>query len=186
MKWSFSSSLIVLLFLSSFTYADFTEEGPYLENIPEPRLEASLEESFFVMDGAASLEGGLGEVPNIMPVDGRITSRYGWRRLRRRRGRMHLGVDIAAPTGTPILASAPGKVYFTGRKGGYGKTIILDHGNNVHTLYAHSSKIFVKEGSYVRRGQKIAAVGSTGRSTGPHVHYEVRVKGKPMNPQEYF
>ncbi|MCB1215669.1 MAG: M23 family metallopeptidase, partial [Deltaproteobacteria bacterium] len=185
-KWSFSFFIISFLILLPMGQADLFEEGPYLEDIPEPSLEA-LESNFFVLDGENSLANGLGELPSLMPVHGIITSGFGWRAYRRRLGRsrqlgrMHKGIDIAAPRGTPIVASAPGRVYFVGRKNGYGNTVIVDHGNAVHTLYAHNSKIFVEEGDQVARGEKIAAVGSTGRSTGPHVHYEVRVEGVPRN-----
>ncbi len=124
--------------------------------------------------------------PEILPCDGIITSHYGWRRVSRRRGRLHQGVDIAAPVGTPIFAPANGRVAFVGRKGGYGKTVIIDHGGNLTTLFGHNSDIFVSEGDYVKKGQEISSVGMSGRSTGPHVHYEVRVEGNPVNPKRFF
>jgi murein DD-endopeptidase MepM/ murein hydrolase activator NlpD len=99
---------------------------------------------------------------------------------------MHKGLDIAAPTGTPIVASADAKVSFVGFKNGYGRTVILDHGGGVNTLYAHNSSVGVHEGDAVVQGQEISKVGTSGRSTGPHLHYEVRINGQPVNPTKYF
>lgn len=124
--------------------------------------------------------------PDLKPCDGIITSDYGWRRISRKHARMHLGVDIAAPYGSSVMASADGRVVFAGRKGGYGLAIVIDHGGELTTLYGHNSQLFVKEGELVKRGQEISLVGSTGHSTGPHVHYEVRVDGNPINPSRFL
>ncbi len=107
-----------------------------------------------------------------------ITQYYGWR---------HLGLDIAGPVGTPLYASRSGTVLSSecNYKIGYGCYILLDHGNGVQTLYAHASKLYVRAGDYVSQGQTIAAMGSTGWSTGPHVHFEVRVSGRRVNPLTY-
>lgn len=118
-----------------------------------------------------------------MPVSGRITSGYGYRthpifRVRR----MHTGVDIAAPAGTAIHAAAGGTVVFSGRWGGYGNCVIIDHGGGMATLYGHCSSLLVQEGQVVRQGQTIATVGSTGLATGPHLHFEKRINGQPVNP----
>lgn len=112
---------------------------------------------------------------------GSITSRYGYRR-----GRLHQGVDIAAPTGTPIYAADSGVVTMAQWYGAYGKTVVIDHGNGVSTLYGHCLEILVRVGSEVKKGQLIARVGDTGRSTGPHLHFEVRVNGQPRDPLRYF
>lgn len=124
--------------------------------------------------------------PDIKPCNGIVTSNFGWRRISRRRGRLHKGVDIAAPVGTPVTAPADGRVAFVGRKGGYGNTVIIDHGGNLTTLYGHNGDIMVNEGEMVRKGQQISSIGMSGRSTGPHVHYEVRVDGSPVNPSRFF
>jgi len=124
--------------------------------------------------------------PDMMPCEGIITSEFGWRRLSRSRARLHKGVDIAAPVGSPVMAPADGRVAFAGRKNGYGLTVIIDHGGNLTTLFGHNSDIFVSEGQMVKKGQEISRVGMTGHTTGPHVHYEVRVEGNPVNPTRFF
>lgn len=116
------------------------------------------------------------------PTEGIVTGHFGKWRGGRRSGHYHAGVDIAAPTGTPIVAPFEGVVTFTGRKGGYGLTVIIDHGDGVATLYGHNSNILVSEGQRVEKGDLISKVGSTGRSSGPHLHYEVRKEGSPVNP----
>ncbi|WP_051350654.1 peptidoglycan DD-metalloendopeptidase family protein [Caloramator sp. ALD01] len=117
----------------------------------------------------------------IRPSRGYISSYFG-----RRWGRMHQGVDLAGPTGTPIYAADTGKVVFAGWMGTYGKCIMIDHGNGYRTVYGHASKLYVSEGTRVTKGQLIAAVGSTGRSTGPHLHFEIRKNGVPQNPLKYI
>jgi murein DD-endopeptidase MepM/ murein hydrolase activator NlpD len=99
---------------------------------------------------------------------------------------MHAGVDFAAPTGTPIYAAAGGVVVSAEQHQFFGNAVEIDHGNDLSTLYAHASKLLVKVGDIVKRGQKIAEVGSTGRSTGPHLHFEVHVKGVPQNPSKFL
>jgi hypothetical protein len=99
---------------------------------------------------------------------------------------MHAGVDFAAPTGTPIYAAAGGVVSSAEMNPVYGNTVEVDHGNDLRTRYAHASKIVVKPGDIVKRGQKLAEVGSTGRSTGPHLHFEVHLKGVPQNPSKFL
>ncbi len=115
------------------------------------------------------------------PVDGRITSPYGYRW-----GRLHAGIDIAAPSGTPLVAARAGTVTFAGTAGGYGLLTLVDHGDGIVTAYAHQSQLVARVGQPVARGQQIGAVGSTGNSTGPHVHFEVRVGGATRNPRGYL
>jgi len=113
-----------------------------------------------------------------LPVQGRISSPFG---ARRPHGR-HQGVDIAAPRGTPIEASAAGQVVFSGWSRGYGKTVLIEHPNGVYTRYAHADHLMVTPGETVESGQQVATVGSTGRATGPHVHFEVIQDGHHVNP----
>lgn len=117
------------------------------------------------------------------PLQGRITSEFGVRNDPiNRQQRQHHGVDIAAPRGTPIGAAATGTVVFAGRKGGYGNTVIIEQADGKQTLYGHAEQLLVQVGERVEAGQTIATVGSTGRSTGPHLHFEVRENGQPINP----
>ena len=119
----------------------------------------------------------------IRPVSGVLTSRFG-----ARWGRSHKGIDIGAPQGTPIYAAASGTVTYSeyGYGGGYGNYIIISHGNGVSTLYGHCTTLIAEEGDYVTQGQEIATVGSTGSSTGNHLHLEIRVNGVAQDPQNYL
>ncbi len=125
--------------------------------------------------------------PSGAPVKGWITSSFGMRRdpFNGRR-KMHEGYDIAARTGTPVTATADGIVSQSKAVPGYGKMVVIDHGYGYRTYYGHNSKNYVKVGQRVKRGDRIAAVGNTGRSTGSHVHYEVRLNGVPVNPKKFF
>ena len=118
------------------------------------------------------------------PISGTITSRYGV--SSRIRSSNHTGLDIAASTGTSIKAVASGTVTQASYQGSYGKLVKINHGNGLETWYAHTSKMYVSVGEYVEAGEVIAAVGSTGNSTGPHLHLEVRVNGEHVNPQNYL
>ncbi|MCP5468009.1 MAG: M23 family metallopeptidase [Deltaproteobacteria bacterium] len=125
--------------------------------------------------------------PSQWPVHGWLTSGFGYRVSPwARRVKMHNGIDIAAAYGTPIKAPSDGVVSFAAHKGGYGRTIMIDHGFGIQTLYGHTSEVFVEEGDQVQKGQIIAAVGSSGASTGPHLHYEVQVDGVPTDPMSYI
>ena len=123
----------------------------------------------------------------IYPCDAEITSSFGWR-LHPILGysRFHSGIDFGASYGTLIRAADGGSVIFAGWYGGYGYTVIINHGGGVTTLYAHTSKLYVSEGQTVQPGEAIAAVGSTGLSTGPHLHFEVRKDGEPVDPIAYL
>lgn len=120
----------------------------------------------------------------IRPAGGRITSRFGWRRdpFNRKKRDFHPGIDFGCNVGTPIKAAANGKVIYAGRKGGYGLAVVLRHKGGFTTIYGHLSYIRVKRGQYVDAGKIIAKSGNTGRSTGPHLHFEVRHYGVPINP----
>ena len=119
----------------------------------------------------------------INPVSGTITSRFGAKSSLRKS--VHTGLDIAVSSGTTFTAAASGTVIFAGYKGSYGNMIVIDHGNGVQTYYGHASKLYVTAGESVAQGEAIGAVGSTGNSTGPHLHLEVRVNGVAYNPQNY-
>lgn len=123
--------------------------------------------------GTSARSGGC-----IWPVRGRVTSEYG-----SRWGRLHAGIDIAGPTGTPVWAAKSGTVIFAGSQSGYGNAVIIDHGGGMTTLYAHMSRIGTRDGASVGQGSTVGAVGNTGRSTGPHLHFETRYDGSPRNPR---
>jgi len=126
-----------------------------------------------------------GSTPQGWPTKGWLTSYFGMRKSPYTgRPKKHEGLDIAANTGTPVVATADGVVARIETSSGYGKTVILDHGYGYRTLYAHNSKFLVKRGQKVSRGDKIAEVGNTGRSTGPHVHYEILLNGVPVDPRK--
>lgn len=134
--------------------------------------------------GAYASDDGAHTVPSIWPTSGYVSSPYG---LRWNGTEFHQGIDIAAETGTPIVATADGVVTAAGWDGsGYGNMVDIDHGDGIMTRYGHASAVAVTPGQTVRRGQVIAYVGSTGYSTGPHLHYEVRVNGQPVNPAGYL
>ncbi len=131
----------------------------------------------------------LDHIPTINPVRGPhyISSGFGMRRDPfTGRPRHHNGLDLCAARGTPIVATANGKVVFAGKNGGFGRTIEIDHGNGYVTIYGHSDKLLVAEGDVVRRGDRIGLVGDSGRSTGVHLHYEIRQNDTAINPRRYL
>jgi murein DD-endopeptidase MepM/ murein hydrolase activator NlpD len=131
--------------------------------------------------GASALPRASGSSGFIWPVNGTLTSTFGWRW-----GRMHEGIDIGAPGGTPIAAVASGVVIVSGWMGGYGNLVVIDHGGGIATAYGHQSSIAVGNGQQVAQGQTIGYVGSTGHSTGNHLHFEVRVNGAAVDPLGYL
>jgi hypothetical protein len=137
-----------------------------------------------------SLEGKhqrLASSPSVWPAKGWLTSRYGYRISPfTNRKQFHAGIDIAGAPGTPVVAPARGKVVFSGKKGPLGNAVIIDHGYGVRTQYGHNKEVTVKRGEEVERGQQIATLGNSGRSTGPHLHYVVEVNGKTRNPLDYI
>ncbi|MER1968852.1 M23 family metallopeptidase [Castellaniella sp. GW247-6E4] len=143
------------------------------------------EDSYALIDAAMSSRAGLeASLPTLSPVDyPYLSSSFGWRRnpVSGRHG-MHEGLDFVAPRGTPIQAASGGLVLRAGTVRGYGKMVEIDHGNGLSTRYAHASSLAVKPGDIVRQGQLIARVGNTGRSTGAHLHFEVRMAGYPLDP----
>ncbi len=129
----------------------------------------------------------LASTPSIKPVNGWITSRFGYRKSPFTGKRsFHSGLDISNRPGTEIIATANGKVTYAARKMYFGNLIVVDHGYGKVTKYAHCKEILVKRGQKVKRGEVISTVGNTGQSTGPHLHYEVRINGAPVNPLKYI
>lgn len=123
----------------------------------------------------------------IYPVNASITSPFGYRpHPVSGQQKLHTGTDFGAGSGTPVKASKEGKVVYSGSYGGYGNTVIIDHGGGIQTLYAHNSRLAVSNGQTVKQGQVVSYVGSTGVSTGPHLHFEVRVNGTPQDPMGYL
>ncbi len=126
--------------------------------------------------------------PSIMPVTASITAGFGYRKnpFTSRGSEFHKGTDFAASYGQTAVATGDGIVMFSGWNAGYGRMVIISHGYGLTTLYAHNSKLLVKQGDKVKKGQAITKVGNTGRSTGTHLHYEVKLNGKNVNPSTYF
>ena len=163
--------------------------GDYLaEEDPSQTLHSSINLLDLQMDRWQGLQTLVRSLPLIAPLDQfRITSRFGPRHdpVNRRKSN-HQGLDLGAPTHTPVMSPAPGTVRYAGWKGRYGRVIEIDHGNGLRTRYAHLRKILVKKGQDVEHREKIGLVGSSGRSTGPHLHYEVLVNGKPHDPMNFL
>lgn len=129
----------------------------------------------------------LANTPSIWPAQGTVASWFGWRVSPFGDGsELHPGIDIAYTLGAPVVATADGKVVLSGPAGGYGNLVQIDHGNGIATLYGHNSRLAVSAGEQVKKGQVIAYAGSTGKSTGPHVHYEVRENDQPVDPLKYL
>jgi murein DD-endopeptidase MepM/ murein hydrolase activator NlpD len=145
-------------------------------------VSATLAAKIQAAQSAAATGGGSPSAAGfVWPVLGPVTSPFGWRW-----GRMHEGIDIGAASGTPIRAAAAGTVIYAGWMGGYGNLVAIDHGGGIATAYGHQSSIATGYGSYVAQGEVIGYVGSTGHSTGPHLHFEVRVNGVPVDPLGYL
>lgn len=173
---------------------DITIEEVYTENekevktdtvkVAKKEVEKTVEELLEEKEAEEALAIINGINVSVLPVQGRISSRYGVSSSIRRS--THTGLDIACSTGTAIKVVADGKVTFAAYNGAYGYLIKVDHGKGVSTWYAHCSKLYVKKGQKVSAGDTIGAVGSTGNSTGPHLHLEIRINGSTVNPQRYL
>ncbi|SOB57090.1 Peptidase M23 [Pseudodesulfovibrio profundus] len=159
------------------------------EFLRQLNVEARLEEvkQQEIMHTLRSNQNILEATPSIWPTSGWVTSGFAWRTSPFTGKReFHKGIDISSPRGTPVYAPARGSVSFTGRDGAYGLSIRLKHNTSLTTRFAHLHRIAVKSGKTVTRGELIGYVGNTGRSTGPHLHYEVRLNGVPVNPKRYI
>lgn len=174
------------------------------DEVNQQNVKLSLDQFYALRNQAMSgrvtraLEGGLSssftgdwtllaDAPSLWPIEGRVTSSFGERQDPiNGEGAFHPGIDIAAPYGTPVRAAADGDVLSAGFGTGYGREIQIDHGHDVSTVYAHLSSVAVVAGEHVTRGQVIGYVGQSGRSTGPHLHYEVRLHRVAVNPHKYL
>lgn len=173
----------------------YTEEAEEIEatslEVAKSTIEEKVEQKAEEVQKQKEEQERLDKMPSIngiklavQPVSGVITSRYGV--SSRLRKSTHTGLDIAASTGTPIKVIADGTVTCASYQGSYGKLVKIDHGNGLETWYGHTSKMYVSVGQKVTAGDVIAAVGSTGNSTGPHLHLEIRINGEHVNPQNYL
>ncbi len=160
------------------------EKVNYLLEKAEAKLAQKRQSHAELLEWVAVVRARYAATPSSWPIYGRLVSFFGYRRTPWRG--MHTGVDIQAGYGAPVRATAPGVVIYTGWRLGYGKTVEINHGHGVSTLYAHNSNYAVKLGQSVRKGQIICYVGTTGWSTGPHCHYEVRRNGVPRNPVAFL
>lgn len=166
--------------IDAFSKEDAAIQG--LLNSEAAKAAAAARASRSAAAGAANDSGGRISGSGMQwPVRGRVTSEFG-----PRWGRLHAGIDIAAPNGTPVRAAKSGTVIFSGVQGGYGNAVIIEHGGGLTTLYAHMSRLSVSAGAEVSTGDLVGAVGSTGQSTGNHLHFETRVNGSPQNPRRYL
>jgi murein DD-endopeptidase MepM/ murein hydrolase activator NlpD len=175
------------------------------DDVNQQQVKVSIDQFYALRTEALSgkvsraLEGGLtptfdggdwtefADAPSIWPVEGRVGSSFGEREDPfNGEGKFHTGIDIEAPWGTPVRASADGEVSGASMGAGYGREVVLDHGHSFLTVYGHLSSVAVVAGQRVIRGQVIGYVGQTGRATGPHLHYEVRINNVPVNPHKYL
>lgn len=153
-----------------------------------PALEEKMTHLEKILHAYEALMRGRGYTPSVWPVVGKLESAFGGRRNPFGGGsyEFHTGQDIDAPWGAPVMAGATGKVSFVGWQNGYGQLVVIDHGGGLTTRYGHLSHTAVSQGATVKRGEFVGKVGSTGRSTGPHLHYEVRINDEPVNPLQYL
>ena len=159
------------------TFAESVEDYNYLRSASALALPSRRTQSLL----------SVASPPTLWPVDGRLIGSFGARTDPfSGEGAFHTGVDLSAPTGTPVRATGDGLVVFADVESGYGKLIVVDHGGGLQTYYAHLSRFYVHSGEEARRGEIVGAVGSTGRVTAPHLHYEVRIGGAPVNPYRYL
>ena len=163
----------------STTYAVAPAQTEPVQSADAPKTQTNAAE--------ASNKEKLAALPSLWPVNGAVTSGFGERNSPLGDGNeAHAGIDIAVSTGEPVVATADGKIVQSGPYGGYGNMVQIDHGNGIATIYGHNSRLAVSVGQTVKKGQVISYAGSTGKSTGPHVHYEVRVNDTAVDPWQYL
>ncbi|AJQ25523.1 M23 family metallopeptidase [Pelosinus fermentans] len=183
-RWIVSSMCVLSIFLIILfaNYHQSISAGSRVIPEPEPirhRDNGQVQE----IEKMARNTDQLATKPSIWPTSGEVTSGFGWRNSPMGGGsELHPGMDIANSMGAPVVVAADGVVVQSGAAGGYGNMVQIDHGNGISTIYGHNSRIIVSVGQSVRKGQVISYVGSTGKSTGPHLHYEVRVNGNAVDP----
>src|SRR5579872_4145441 len=167
--------------------SDIVSEGKLVPTFSESLDEYNYLRSSNLSRSSYARRWHLNTKPSIWPVDGPLMSSFGQRSDPfSGEGAWHTGVDISAPSGTSVRATADGVVTFADRFGGYGRLVVVDHGNGFETYYAHLSRIDVLDGQEIRQGEFLGAVGATGRVTAPHLHYEVRIHKAPVNPYRYL
>ena len=167
--------------------ADIASEGRLVPTFSESLQEYNYLKSVSGFDRSFARRWHNNVQPGIWPVDGRLMGPFGQRiDPFSGEGAYHTGVDISAPTGTVVRATADGTIEHAERSGGYGRLVIVDHGNGIETYYAHLSRINVLPGQEIRQGEIVGLVGSTGRATAPHLHYEVRIRKAPVNPYRFL
>ena len=176
---------------SMMLVADEQAQGGPLERLVSDHdggLDPRFERMVLSLSRMASLERGLQEIPQVMPADiNSISSGFGYRRDPfNGHAAMHAGLDFRAPYGAPIRAAADGTVSFVGQKSGYGNVVEVSHGNGMITRYAHMSRFGSRMGQDVKAGEVIGAIGNSGRSTGPHLHFELRINGRAVNPRPFL
>ena len=167
---------------------DLVEEAPLVPTMNDTLAEYSyLRSTNLSRDRNIFTRSDVNILPGIWPVNGRLMGGFGVRSDPfNGEGAMHTGIDISAPQGTPVHATADGIILHAGWNGGYGRCVIIDHGNGYQTWYAHLSRIDAIEGQEIRQGETLGAVGTSGRSTGAHLHYEVRIGSTPVNPYRFM
>ncbi|MDF1535932.1 MAG: M23 family metallopeptidase [bacterium] len=174
---------------AELSFQDQTMINSMSKGLDKLQTEVSIQERSFqeLVEYLEDQKSLLSSTPSIWPVKGWLTSTFGYRTSPfTGRRELHKGLDIATRSNTPIISPADGLVVFAGREGGFGNMIIVDHGYGIMTRYGHCSSLEAKLGDKVKRGDVVARVGSTGRSTGPHLHYEVAVNGVAINPNRYI
>ena len=176
--------------LSKLSDPQLVEQLSKRMNLLEKRIYSQLQSFDLLQETLENQQDRLAHIPSVIPIniaDYTMSSGYGWRvDPIYGSSKFHEGLDFAASKGTDVFATGNGVVKFAGREKGYGNCIDIDHGYNYLTRYAHLSEILIRPGEEVKRGQLIGKVGSTGKSTGPHLHYEVRYKDTPQNPVNYY
>ena len=172
-----------------FTDAAYTESFNQLSSLRSTALSGQLSRAFEMRLSPSSGDGWLNmaDAPSLWPVVGPITSSFGEREDPfNGEGAFHAGIDISTSFGQAVRATGDGVVLTAGLESGYGREIVVDHGHGIQTLYGHLSGFAVTSGQQVQRGQVIGYVGTSGRTTGPHLHYEVRIRNTPVNPHKYL